>query len=290
MGTLFSILCHPRASPLCFLFSMHILGSEVAEDLLFLAPFHRGRPLLVAAGEGLLFSLSSRRTQTQANVHERVWNAPVVLVGDLPDTHKHVYASHPRLFRRTLTSSLSQQHAHLPPHLDAHVRAADLWLGGGTPRGLGCRAPVSAGFWRRLCGRGVCQRDVYDRWICGGGSGGRRRSGRAAFCGRFIRVDLCEKINRTLCVNNDGSWVTKGLYVSVCVCGYYVTFDMAGGGRDPQSVEELVRHLVDHKETDFLPSCSNEGHHLRVPQTLYVHSIHLRQTRRRLKMKERMSW
>lgn len=51
---------------------MHILGSEVAEDLLFLAPFHRGRPLLVAAGEGLLFSLSSRRTQTQANVHERV--------------------------------------------------------------------------------------------------------------------------------------------------------------------------------------------------------------------------
>lgn len=34
----------------CDFFSPGILGSEVAEDLLFLAPVHRRRSLLVAAG------------------------------------------------------------------------------------------------------------------------------------------------------------------------------------------------------------------------------------------------
>lgn len=71
------------------------------------------------------------------------------------------------------------------------------------------------------------------------------------------------------------------------MCACYVTFDMAGGGCDPQSVEELIRLLVDHEEADFLPSCSNEGHHLRVPQALYVHSIHLRQRKRRRQRKQK---
>lgn len=47
-------------------------GLEVAENLLFLAPVHRGCPLLVAAGEGLLFGLSCCGTQTQTAVRERV--------------------------------------------------------------------------------------------------------------------------------------------------------------------------------------------------------------------------
>lgn len=96
------------------------LQSKVAEDLLFLAPVHRGRSLLVTAGEGLLFGLSSCRTQTQPTVHERVRNTPVVLIRDLQYTQTCMFLfvhSPPSLFL-SVSPLLS--------HLDAHVRAADL--------------------------------------------------------------------------------------------------------------------------------------------------------------------
>lgn len=71
-----------------FSFFACVLVSEAAEDLLFLTPVHNRSSLLVAASEGLLFSLSSCGTQTQAAVHERVRNTPVVLIMDLQYTKR----------------------------------------------------------------------------------------------------------------------------------------------------------------------------------------------------------
>ncbi len=171
------------------------LRSKVAEDLLSLVPVHRRRSLLAAAGESLLFSLSSCGTQTQAAVHERVRNTPVVLIRDL-HTHKRT------CFRHTLTNDsfsvlfLTLFLSHLLSHLDAHVRAADFWLGGGTSWGLRCWAPIVPGFWRRVCDWGVCQCDVYNWWICGWEVSGRRGGGWGAICGWFIHIDLCERGKR----------------------------------------------------------------------------------------------
>lgn len=48
------------------------LLSEVTEDLLFLAPVHRGRFFLVACGAEFLFGLGCCGAQTQADLHEGV--------------------------------------------------------------------------------------------------------------------------------------------------------------------------------------------------------------------------
>lgn len=46
--------------------------SEVAEDLLFLAPVHRGRSLVVPFGLGFLLGLGRGQTQMQTAVPERI--------------------------------------------------------------------------------------------------------------------------------------------------------------------------------------------------------------------------
>lgn len=89
-------------------------------------------------------------------------------------------------------------HPHLLSHLDAHVRAADLRLGGGTCWRLRCWAPVGPGFRRFFCDWGVCQRDVYGWWICGGEFSGWRWGGGVAFSGWCIRIDLCDRANRNM--------------------------------------------------------------------------------------------
>lgn len=85
---------------------------------------------------------------------------------------------------------------HLLSHLDAHVRAADLWLGGGTSWGLRCWAPFGPGFRRCLCDGGVCQRDVYDWRVCGGEFSGWRWGGWGAFSG--FHIDLCDRAKRNI--------------------------------------------------------------------------------------------
>lgn len=62
------------------------MGSEVAEDLLFLAPVHRGCSFPVAAAQDLLLSLGSCWAKTQTAVHKRVWNMTVILIRDLQYT------------------------------------------------------------------------------------------------------------------------------------------------------------------------------------------------------------
>lgn len=65
------------------------MRSEVAEDLLFLAPVHRGCSFPVAAAQDLLLSLGSCWAKTQTAVHKRVWNMTVILIRDLQYTQTH---------------------------------------------------------------------------------------------------------------------------------------------------------------------------------------------------------
>lgn len=61
--------------------------SEVAEDLLFLAPVHRGRSLLAVLGP--LFGLGCRGAQMQSTVQERVRNTALIILRDL---ERYTYA------------------------------------------------------------------------------------------------------------------------------------------------------------------------------------------------------
>ena len=99
--------------------------SEVAEDLLSLVPVHRGRSLLVAAGEGILLCLGSCRAQSQATVHERVWNTPVVLIRHLQHTQTHTFVN--------TTHSATSHSCHLfswrlkPPPLSPGCSCLSCW-------------------------------------------------------------------------------------------------------------------------------------------------------------------
>lgn len=92
---------------LVFFICVHcVLGSEVAEGLMFLVPVHSRSSLLVAAGQGLEFSLSSGGTETQATVHEGVQNAPVVLIVDLQYTQTYMFHVHTHTRNKLTFSAL----------------------------------------------------------------------------------------------------------------------------------------------------------------------------------------
>ncbi len=176
-----------------FFFSLHPLGQKLLKiSCLLLHSMGGGlfllRPVrafcLASAAVGLRRRPPSRKgSETRLSSSSGTYNR----------TDVQVLRSH-LVFR--LISFLRVFLPHLLSHLDAHVRATDLWLGGGTSWGLRCWAPAGSTFWRHLCDWGVCKCDINDRWICGGEFSGRRRGGWGAFCGWFLHIDLCERENR----------------------------------------------------------------------------------------------